>query len=134
MEHQDILYHPSVVNIYNPSATRAIVEGDVTRSVKLLQSPATNVFRNPVVMRVLHQLRNTINDLIKKGIIDESDTSIVVETAREMNDANWRAAIQKYQEEREKEIEKSEEFHKKALVKGKKQGYSLTAMKRSPIS
>ena len=48
-------------------------------------------------MRVLHQLRNTLNDLIKKGIIDESDTSIVVETAREINDANWRAAIQKYQ-------------------------------------
>lgn len=103
LEHRDILYHPSVVNIYNPSIRRTIVDGDIIRSVKLLDSPATNVFRNPVVMRVLHQLRNTLNELITQGIIDESDTSIVVETAREMNDANWRAAIQKYQEEREKE-------------------------------
>jgi CRISPR-associated endonuclease Csn1 len=54
-------------------------------------------------MRVLHQLRNTLNELINQGIIDESDTSVVVETAREMNDANWRAAINKYQRDREKE-------------------------------
>lgn len=103
LEHRDILYHPSVVNIYNPSTTRTIIDGDITRSVKLLESPATNVFRNPVVMRVLHQLRNTLNELITQGIIDESDTSVVVETAREMNDANWRAAINKYQRDREKE-------------------------------
>ena len=103
LEHRDILYHPSVVNIYNPSARRTIVDGDIIRSVKLLDSPATNVFRNPVVMRVLHQLRNTLNELITQGVIDESDTSIVVETAREMNDANWRAAINKYQRDREKE-------------------------------
>lgn len=106
LQHQDILYHPSVVNIYNPSSFQTITDNNTTRSVKLLGSPATNVFRNPVVMRVLHQLRNSINDLIIKGIIDESDTSVVVETAREMNDANWRAAIQKYQRDREKENEK----------------------------
>lgn len=103
LEHRDILYHPSVVNIYNPSIRRTIVDGDIIRSVKLLDSPATNVFRNSVVMRVLHQLRNTLNELITQGIIDESDTSVVVETAREMNDANWRAAINKYQRDREKE-------------------------------
>lgn len=102
-EHQDVLYHPSVVSIYNPSPRSTITNGDAVRSVKLLQSPATNVFRNPVVMRVLHQLRNTINDLIRQGILDESDTSVVVETAREMNDANWRAAINKYQRDREKD-------------------------------
>lgn len=101
--HKDILYHPSVVSIYNPSSFTTITNGQNTRQVKLLNSPTTNVFRNPVVMRVLHQLRNTVNALISQGIIDESDTSVVVENAREMNDANWRSAINKYQRNREKE-------------------------------
>ncbi len=103
LQHKDILYHPSVVSIYNPSSFTTITDGQNTRRVKLLDTPATNVFRNPMVMRVLHQLRNTINALITRGIIDESDTSVVVETAREMNDANWRSAIAKYQRNREKE-------------------------------
>lgn len=105
-QHQDIFYHPSVVNIYNPCLYKNIIYDNKVRNIKLLESPATNVFRNPVVMRVLHQLRNTINALIINGTIDSSDTSVVVETAREMNDANWRAAIQTYQRNREKENEK----------------------------
>ena len=110
---EDILYHPSVVNIYAQSKFRQVMNGDACRYIKLLDSPAANVFRNPVVMRVLHQLRNTINALIINGTIDSSDTSVVVETAREMNDANWRAAIQTYQRNREKENEK----YRKELLK-----------------
>ena len=33
-----------------------------------------------------------------------------------------------------KKMKKSENFHKKTLVKGEKRGYSLTAMKRMSIS
>jgi len=99
----DILYHPSVVSIYAPQRETQIEAEGMMRSVKLLGSPATNIFRNPVVMRVLYQLRDTLNDLIKKGVIDESDTSIVIETARELNDANVRSAIAKIQRDREKE-------------------------------
>lgn len=99
----DVLYHPSDVTIYQPVAPKNVdVDGNI-RNIKLLASPATNVFRNPMVMRVLHQLRNIINTLIKNGIIDDDNTSIVVETARELNDANMRSAIDTYQRAREKE-------------------------------
>ena len=53
-------------------------------------------------MKVLHQLRRLVNGLIQKGLIDE-DTRIVVETARELNDANMRWAIEEYDNIREKE-------------------------------
>ena len=59
-------------------------------------------------MRALHTLRHQINNLIKEEIIDE-DTRIVVETARDLNDANMRWAIEQYQKEREKE---NKEFEK----------------------
>lgn len=55
-----------------------------------------------MAMRALHILRQQINNLLIEGIIDE-DTRIVVETARELNDANMRWAIETYQREREKE-------------------------------
>jgi len=103
---RDIFYHPSIVSIYAPQEPREVVTNRGIRQMKLLGSPATNVFRNPVVMRVLYQLRTTLNQLIADGIIDESDTSVVVETAREFNDANMRAAIAQYQRDREKENEK----------------------------
>ena len=101
----DILYHPSDVAIYAPvKAKNEDVDG-IMRNIKLFDSPATNVFRNPVVMRVLYQLRNTLNKLIKDGIIDDADTSVVVETARELNSANMREAIRRYQQARERENE-----------------------------
>ena len=101
----DVLYHPSDVAIYAPvKAKNEKVEG-IMRNIKLFKSPATNVFRNPVVMRVLYQLRNTLNKLIKDGIIDDADTSVVVETARELNSANMREAIRRYQQARERENE-----------------------------
>ena len=53
-------------------------------------------------MKVLHQLRRLVNELIQKGLIDE-DTRIVVETARELNDANMRWAIGEYVRKREEE-------------------------------
>lgn len=60
-------------------------------------------------MRVLHTLRRQINYLLKEGLIDE-ETRIVVETARELNDANWRWAIETYQRERENENKEFEEI------------------------
>lgn len=74
----------------------------VCNGKKLLGSPVTGSFRNPMAMKVLHQLRRLANGLIQKGLIDE-DTRIVVETARELNDANMRWAIEEYDNIREKE-------------------------------
>lgn len=87
------LYHPSMVEFYRPV---------VCNGKKLLGSPVTGSFRNPMAMKVLHQLRRLVNGLIQKGLIDE-DTRIVVETARELNDANMRWAIEEYVRKREEE-------------------------------
>ncbi|NVN96259.1 MAG: hypothetical protein HXX18_13370 [Bacteroidetes bacterium] len=89
------LYHPSMIEIY-PSAKRN-EDGKI-----YLQSPKTGSFKNPMAMRTLHELRKLINYLIKTGQIDE-ETRIVVETARELNDANKRWAIEAYQKQREAE-------------------------------
>lgn len=87
------LYHPSMVEFYRPV---------VCNGKKLLGSPVTGSFKNPMAMKVLHQLRRLVNGLIQKGLIDE-DTRIVVETARELNDANMRWAIEEYDRKREEE-------------------------------
>lgn len=87
------LYHPSMVEFYRPV---------VCNGKKLLGSPVTGSFRNPMAMKVLHQLRRLVNGLIQKGLIDE-DTRIVIETARELNDANMRWAIGEYSRKREEE-------------------------------
>ena len=84
------LYHPSMIEFYPESKNG------------LLASPVIDAIRNPMAMRVLHNLRREINSLLKKGIID-SDTRVIVETAREFNDANWRWAIKQYNDIREEE-------------------------------
>lgn len=99
------IYHPSMIDIYPMAKMEEVEEG---RYLKQLGSPVIPALKNPMAMRVLHTLRSQINDLIKEGKIDEH-TRIVVETAREINDANMRWAIEKYQKKREelnKEIEK----------------------------
>ncbi|MEE1142081.1 MAG: HNH endonuclease domain-containing protein [Bacteroidales bacterium] len=104
------IYHPSMIDIYPASKETFLEDG---RYLKLLGSPVIGALKNPMAMRVLHTLRSQINDLIKEGKIDEH-TRIVVETARELNDANMRWAIAEYQREKEKqnkEIEKKLEEH-----------------------
>ncbi len=99
------IYHPSMIDIYAKAQDQIIEDG---RCLKLLDSPVIGALKNPMAMRVLHTLRKTINNLLKKtdengnALIDE-DTKIVVETARELNDSNMRWAIEEYQRERAKE-------------------------------
>ena len=93
------LYHPSQIEIYQK------VEPDDDGKVYLPDPSKNNsAFKNPMAMKTLHQLRKKVNYLIKKGMIDE-DTRVVVEIAREMNDANKRRAIEKWQRDREAENE-----------------------------
>lgn len=96
------LYHPSMIEFYKPVIEQDFEYKGVMLSKKLLESPVIGAFKNPMAMRTLHQLRNLINYLIKEGLVEE-DTRIVVETARDLNDANMRWAIEEYQREREKE-------------------------------
>lgn len=108
------IYHPSMIDIY-PRAKEQQIEGG--RCLRLLGSPVIGALKNPMAMRVLHTLRKQINALLKttdktgNALIDE-DTRIVVETARELNDANMRWAIETYQREREKENKEYEKIIK----------------------
>lgn len=105
------IYHHSMIEYYASSKEERIEDG---RCLKLLGSPVIGALKNPMAMRVLHILRKQINALLKatdeygNALIDE-DTRVVVETARELNDANMRWAIEAYQRAREienKEYEK----------------------------
>lgn len=92
---RDLIYHPSEIEIYPPA------KPDKDGVLKL-GSPKTGSYKNPMAMRTLHQLRKLINHLVEKGTID-SDTRVVVEVARELNDANKRWAIEAWQRQRENE-------------------------------
>lgn len=91
------LYHPSQMNIFHN-----VNDGR-------LGTPNLGAIKNPVALRTLQVLRSKINSLIDDGLISPDDTKIVVETAREMNDANMRWALKEWNKQREnenKEIEK----------------------------
>lgn len=89
------LYHPSMIETF-PKVRQRTAEGYYQ-----LGSPRTNSLRNPMAMRSLFRLRHVINALLKEGKIDE-DTTIHIEFARELNDANKRAAIRQWQGQRNK--------------------------------
>ncbi len=98
------LYHPSDIDIY-PEA-KPCKDGK-----KYLGSPMTPSVRNPMAMKALHQMKYLINTLIKDGSISCDDT-INIEVARELNDANMRAAIKRYQNDNRK---KHEEYAKEII-------------------
>lgn len=74
------------------------------RSFKLLGSPEppSKGFKNPMALKSLYRLKHLLNYLLQTEKIDE-DTRIVIEIARELNDANKRKAIERWNNEREKE-------------------------------
>lgn len=88
------MYHPSMIETY-PDA-RPNADG-----VVLLGSPRTNAVKNPMAMRSLHEVRKVVNTLIKEGKIGP-DTEVHVEYARELNNANMRAAINDLQREKDR--------------------------------
>jgi len=84
---------------------------------QLLAVPLIDSIKNPMFNKSMSILRKLINELIINGDIDEyyneedkSDTEVVVEVARELNDNNKRIAIERYQRERENNREKYKEF------------------------
>lgn len=89
------IYHPSEINIYPPA------KEDKDGIIKL-GSPKTGSFKNPMAMRTLHELRKLMNYMIETNQID-NETRVVVEVARDLNDANKRWAIEAWQRQREAE-------------------------------
>lgn len=95
-ENKKHLWHPSEQETYEEATTK--------NGIPVLgkPQPISNGFKNPMALKALHKLRGLMNYLLQEGKIDE-DTRVVVEIARELNDANRRKAIEKWQRDREKE-------------------------------
>jgi CRISPR-associated endonuclease Csn1 len=76
----------------------------VGQIVELLGSPEpiSKGFKNPMALKTMHKLKKLVNYLIQVGKIDK-DTRIVIEIARELNDANKRKAIDRWQKQKEEE-------------------------------
>lgn len=66
--------------------------------------PISKGFKNPMALKSLHKLKQLLNFLLQTQQIDVH-TRIVVEIARELNNANYRKALEKWQNERERENE-----------------------------
>lgn len=89
------IYHHSDISTY--ASAMPDENGDIK-----MGSPKTGSFKNPMAMRTLQELKKLLNYLIETRQID-SDTRVVVEIARQMNDANKRWAIEAWQKQRELE-------------------------------
>lgn len=89
------LYHPSMMEAYPRQRPN-------DHGIYQLGSPRLNSVRNPMAMRALFRLRKVVNRLLAEGKIDP-ETTINIEFARELNDANKRAAIRNYQQSRQRE-------------------------------
>lgn len=75
-------------------------------SLKLLgdPEPISKGFKNPMALKTLHKLKQLLNFLLQTHQIDPQ-TRVVVEIARELNNANYRKALEKWQNDRERENE-----------------------------
>ncbi|MCF6182473.1 type II CRISPR RNA-guided endonuclease Cas9 [Lutibacter sp.] len=98
LKHSNKLYHPSDIEKFKLEKVKN-KEGEVCT---ILGSPLSNSIKNPMAMKSLHKVRKLINTLILEEVIDEN-TKVHIELARELNDANKRKAMQKWQKDREDE-------------------------------
>lgn len=105
------LYHPSDIGKFKP----ATIKDKKGNEFKGLGSPDVGSIKNPMAMKALHQLKKLINTLILEGQIDEN-TKVNIELARQLNDANKRKAIEKWQNDR-KELYQVYEAKIKELYK-----------------
>lgn len=94
----DKLYHPSMIDPYPDAPLRA-------DGIPQLGSPRTDAVRNPMAMRSLHEIRRLVNTLLRERVIDQR-TELHVEYARELNDANRRQAIARWNKAREQDRQK----------------------------
>lgn len=117
------LWHPSEQETYKPAIEK--------NGLYYLGSPEpiSKGFKNPMALKTLHKLKRLVNYLIETGKIDK-DTRIVIEIARELNDANKRKAIERWQRDREKQ----NDIYKKQVEEINKEcGTSFNAEDKSVI-
>ncbi|GGP05104.1 hypothetical protein GCM10010992_19970 [Cloacibacterium rupense] len=90
--------------IYHPSETIIYQKPENSDVILQLGSPKHPALKQPKALKSLHILKNHLNQLLKEEIID-SDTEIIIEIARELNDINRAWAIEQYQKKQEQERE-----------------------------
>ncbi|MCF6214419.1 MAG: type II CRISPR RNA-guided endonuclease Cas9 [Flavobacteriaceae bacterium] len=127
------LYHPSDIEKFS-SVKLKDREGGIIKingkEVVGLGSPDVGSIKNPMAMKALHQLKKLINALIIEGQIDEN-TKINIELSRQLNDANKRKAIEKWQNDKK---ELYQEYKKKIKELYKKEtGDELKEVTNSDI-
>lgn len=105
---ENYLWHPSEQEIYPPAYIKPDKDGVVITDENGNEifflgdpNPISRGFKNPMAMKTLQYLKKLLNYLLEVKKID-SNTKVIVEIARELNDANTRKAIKKYQDERSK--------------------------------
>lgn len=103
VNHKDIYVNSNDEDRFKAHNSNAVREG---RTIKLLGSPEpiTKGLKNPMALKTMHKIKKLINFLIQNNKIDE-DTRIVIEIARELNDANKRKALDRWNRLREAENE-----------------------------
>lgn len=101
------LYHPSDIEIYPKASIKQIVDRQTGKIIKEMPQlgdpqPPSKGFKNPMAMRTMYELKRLVNYLLEVGKIDR-ETRIVIEIARELNDANYRKAYSDWIADKEKE-------------------------------
>lgn len=94
------LYNHSLIEKY--TYTPLEITNNNGEKVRLLGNPQLHNLKNPVVLRTMYKLRNILNYMLETGQIS-NESRLVVETAKDFNDANMRWAIEQYQQIKEEE-------------------------------
>ncbi len=103
---KNYLWHPSEQEKYPPAYVKKDKNDETIKNAEGNEiyflgdpNPISRGFKNPMAMKTLQHLKKLLNHLLFTEKID-AHTKVVVEIARELNDANKRKAIEKYQGER----------------------------------
>lgn len=108
-------HHSNRENLYNKNLEVNFRTGEKylpkykNTETEILPIPFIDSIKNPMFNKSMSIVRKLLNQLIINGDIDQ-ETEVTIELARELNDNNVRAAIERYQKERRDNREKIRKF------------------------
>lgn len=111
----ELYHHSNRENLYNKNLEVNFKTGEKylpkykDTETEILPIPFIDSIKNPMFNKSMSIVRKLLNQLIINGDIDQ-ETEVTIELARELNDNNVRAAIERYQKERRDNREKIRKF------------------------
>lgn len=111
----ELYHHSNRENLYNKNLEVNFKTGEKylpkykDTETEILPIPFIDSIKNPMFNKSMSIVRKLLNELIINGEIDQ-ETEVTIELARELNDNNVRAAIERYQKERRDNREKIRKF------------------------